>query len=198
MPDVAQKKEPVTWSEDLSKAIVPVKPVKDCLLIVAWASMQQETLPLAIQQEPLSLIMQPEQQPPALQLAPLLPAIQQDLLPPSMPAQMRPLSLPTLVTKKPAAKTPLVDTLVRRSPRINPAAVDGFQVVPVKAKASALKRARKLAVPLDLDKKLPSDVAEVINPTSLETIKEWALSCGVAPEELSEEALLQGRAEDSE
>lgn len=78
-----------------------------------------------------------------------------------------------------------MDTLVRRSPRINPAAVLGFQVVPIKAKEPAAKRRKKVTEKLDLDKKLPSDVSEVINPTSLHNIKAWATACGVAPEELS-------------
>lgn len=105
------------------------------------------------------------------------------------------ITIPRVVTKKPGARTPLVDTLVRRSPCINPTVVDGFQMVPVKVKQPAPKRRMKITMQLDLDKKLPSDVSEVINPTSLENIKEWAQACGVVPEELSDDVLLKGRDE---
>jgi hypothetical protein len=59
------------------------------------------------------------------------------------------LSLPRTITKKARARTPLVDTLVRRSPKINPAAVDGYQIVPVKIKEPASKRRKKVAMLLD-------------------------------------------------
>jgi hypothetical protein len=108
------------------------------------------------------------------------------------------LSLPRTVTKKAGARTPLVDTLVRRSPRINPAAVDGYQIVPVKVKEPASKRRKKVAMLLDLDKKLPTNISDVINPTFLENIKEWAQACGVAPEELSDDALLKGHGDSQE
>lgn len=49
---------------------------------------------------------------------------------------------------------------------------------------------RNVAMQLDLDKKLASDISKVINPTPLKNILEWATACGVAPEELTEGALL--------
>jgi hypothetical protein len=37
---------------------------------------------------------------------------------------------------------------------------------------------------------------EAANPIPLDNLREWGVKCGVAPEELSEEALMQGHAED--
>lgn len=61
--------------------------------------------------------------------------------------------------------------MVRRSPRINPSAVDGYQIVPVKIKEPAIKCRKKVTTQLDLDNKLPTRVKDVINPTSMQDIK---------------------------
>jgi len=73
---------------------------------------------------------------------------------------VRPISIPVIVFKKPGSKTPLVDTMVRRSSRLNPQAKDGFQIVKIKEPAS--KRRKMAALVIDLDqpprmhKKLPT------------------------------------------
>jgi hypothetical protein len=67
----------------------------------------------------------------------------------------------------------------------------------MKIKEPAAKRLKKVTVRLDLDKNLPSDVSVVMNPSSLKSVREWAIACGVAPEELSDETLLQGRNEEN-
>lgn len=108
------------------------------------------------------------------------------------------ISIPRKVNKKTGAKTPLIDTLVRRSPRINPNVVDGFQMMPLKIKEPATKSRKKVSVQLDLNKKLPTEASEVVNPTSLETIREWAMACGVVPEELTDDVLMVGREDDKE
>lgn len=177
-----QEEERMEWTEDLSKAIVVVRPVVEGILLTIWDNMQEE---------------------PSMSetVYPFSSALDNSLTRnsvPTTPTQNKLISMPTAVSKKPGSKTPLVDTLLRRSPRINPAAVEGFQVVPIKAKEPAAKRRKKVTEKLDPDKKLPSDVSEVINPTSLHNIKAWATACGVAPEELSEEALMKGRDEDQE
>jgi hypothetical protein len=97
-----------------------------------------------------------------------------------------------MVSKKPGSKTPLIGTMVRRSPRINPSTVDGYQVVKMKEPAS--KRRKKTGLQFDLDN-LPTEASEVIDPIPLEKIQEWARACGVAPEVLTDDALLKGHGE---
>lgn len=138
------------WKEDVQKAIVPVQPVMDCILIRLWA----------------------------FNFGGLAQAR----------AVAGPITIPKVVSKKAGSKTPLVDTMVRRSPRINPSAVDGFQIVKVKEPAS--KRRKKYGIQLNL--KNPTEASEVSKPTSLESIREWAAACGVAPKELTDEDLLKG------
>ena len=76
------------WKEDIQKALVPARPVMDCILIELWEALFGDKT-------------------------------QTGVVP-------RPISIPTLVSKRPGSRTPLVDTMVRRSPRINPSAVNGF------------------------------------------------------------------------
>jgi hypothetical protein len=152
----------VEWKEDLSKAIVPLHPVVDCLIIKAWATSQKESDIQSIQ------------------------------------APGDPIAIPRIVSKRPGARTPLVYTMVRRSPRINPSAVDGYQIVPVKIKEPAIKCKKKVTTQLDLDNKLPARIEDVMNPTSMQDIKNWVAACGVAPEELSDDVLMQGHDEEHE
>lgn len=102
------------------------------------------------------------------------------------------ISIPTVVTKRPGAKTPLLDTWVRRSTRLNPEAVEGYKVV--KAKEPVSKRRKRAVQKLDLGQP-PMNAADAANPIPLDSIQEWALACGVSPMELSEDALLQGHDE---
>jgi len=105
-----------------------------------------------------------------------------------------PLSIPVTVTKRPGYKTPLLDTTVRRRSRLNPLAKDGYQIVKIREPAP---KKRRTAVKIDLDTP-PQDVADAVNPIPLDTLQEWGVNCGVAPEELSEDALMQGRHNDQE
>lgn len=89
LPLLMPVKKVVEWKEDLSKAIVPLHPVVDCLIIKVWAISQKESDIQSIQ------------------------------------APGDPIAIPRIVSKRPGARTPLVDTMVHRSPRINPSAVDG-------------------------------------------------------------------------
>lgn len=82
--------------------------------------------------------------------------------------------------------------MVRRSPRINPTAVDGYQVV--KIREPAPKRHKKIGLKIDLDN--PPDASESVNPIPLEIIQEWGAAYGVAPGELSDDVLMQGHGED--
>ena len=50
---------------------------------------------------------------------------------------------------------------------------------------------------IDLDTP-PQDVFDAVNPIPLDTLEEWGVNCGVAPEELSEDALMQGRHNDQD
>jgi len=47
-------------------------------------------------------------------------------------------------------------------------------------------------VKIDLDTP-PQDVPDAVNPIPLDSLQEWGVNCGVAPAELSEDALMQGR-----
>lgn len=86
----------------------------------------------------------------------------------------------TGVSTTAGSKTPLVDTLVRRSPHINPSIVDGYQVVKIKEPTS--KRRKKLGIQLNLD--ITTEASAVANPTTLVSIQESVdEACGVAPEE---------------
>lgn len=49
-------------------------------------------------------------------------------------------SLPVVVSCRPGSRTPLVDTLVRRSSRLNPDVVDGAQVVKIREPASKRRK----------------------------------------------------------
>jgi len=109
-----------------------------------------------------------------------------------MPMVRELISIPTVVTKRPGAKTPLMDTWVRRSTRLNPNAVEGYKVV--KAKEPVSKRRKRAVQKLDLGQP-PMNVADAANPIPLDSIQEWALACGVSPTELLEDALLQGHDE---
>ena len=140
------------WKEDIQKALVPARPVMDCILIKLWVALFGNKTQTGV-----------------------------------VPG---PVSIPTLVSKRPGSRTPLVDTMVRRSPRINHSAVNGFQMV--KVREPATRRRKKL---INLDEP-PADVSEVINPIPLENIKEWGVIYGLSPEELTDDALMQGRTED--
>lgn len=100
-----------------------------------------------------------------------------------------------MVSRRPGSKTPLVDTLVRRSSRLNPDAVDGVQIVKIREPAS--KRRKKVVSAVDLDKP-PKNAEEVADPVPLGVLHEWAAKCGVSPTELSKDALMQGPIEDQE
>lgn len=102
----------------------------------------------------------------------------------------RPIQIPTIVSQRPGAKTPLVDTLVRRSTRLNPDAVGGVKVVQIKEPAS--KRRKKVGQLVDLNQP-PTTASEAANPIPLGVIQEWGRSCGVSPMELSEDALMTGQ-----
>jgi hypothetical protein len=104
-----------------------------------------------------------------------------------------PISIPMVVSKRPSSKTPLVDTMVRRSPRINPTTVDGYQMVKIREPVS--KRRKKVVLQIDLDNP-PTDASEMVNPIPLETIREWGAACGVSLEELSDDVLMQGHDDD--
>jgi hypothetical protein len=84
----------------------------------------------------------------------------------------------------------LVDTLVRRSTRLNPDAVGGVKVVQIKEPAS--KRRKKVGQLVDLNQP-PTTASEAANPIPLGVIQEWGRSCGVSPMELSEDALMTGQ-----
>lgn len=45
---------------------------------------------------------------------------------------------------------------------------------------------------------LPKTTEEAADPVPLDVIQEWATKCGVAPSELSEDALMQGHEENQE
>ena len=62
----------------------------------------------------------------------------------------------------------------------------------MKVREPATKRRKKL---INLDEP-PADVSEVINPIPLENIKEWGVIYGLSLEELTDDALMQGRTED--
>lgn len=102
-------------------------------------------------------------------------------------------SLPTIVSTRPGAKTPLVDTMVRRSPRLNPNATDRVKLI--KAKEPVSKRRKMMVATFDLSRP-PKTADEARNPIPTSTIQDWALACGVAPGELSEEALMEGHIEE--
>ena len=106
-------------------------------------------------------------------------------------AAVGPISIPTVVSRRPGSKTPLVDTMVRRSSRLNPEAVDGYNVVRIKEPAS--KRRKKTVIDLDDP---PKDASEAANPIPLDNLQEWGVIRGVSPEELSEDALMQGHGDD--
>ena len=108
---------------------------------------------------------------------------------------VRPISIPVIVSKKPGSKTPLVDTMVRRSSHLNPQVKDGFQIVKIKEPAS--KRRKTAALVIDLDQP-PQNAEEAANPIPLDNLREWGVKCGEPPEELSEDALMQGRSEDQD
>lgn len=106
-----------------------------------------------------------------------------------------PISIPVIVSKKPGSKTLLVDTMVRRSSRLNPQAKDGFQIVKIKEPAS--KRRKTASLVIDLDQP-PQNAEEAANPIPLDNLRKWGVKCGVPPEELSEDALMQGCTEDQD
>lgn len=81
-------------------------------------------------------------------------------------AVVGPISLPTMVSRKPGSKTPLVDTLVRRSSCFNPNVVDGVQVVKIKEPAS---KRWKRAVPIKLDNP-PKNADEAADPVPLDVL----------------------------
>lgn len=157
------------WKEDIQKALVPVQLVMDCILLRLWASVFGNHTQYSPPDGPGS---------------------------PSGPVVAGgPVLIPRMVSKKLGSKTPLIDTMVRRSPRINPATVDGYQMV--KIKELAHKRRKKIGLQIDLDNP-PSDASELINPIPMEVIMDWGVSCGVAPEELTEDVLMQGHGHNQE
>jgi hypothetical protein len=106
------------WKEDIQKAIVPIHPVMDAILIKLWAALFGDKLvPVQVQAPATS--------------------------------GLGPVSIPTVVSRRPGSKTPLVDTLVRRSSRLNPEVVDGVQVV--KIKEPTPKRRKKVVTVIDLE-----------------------------------------------
>lgn len=105
-----------------------------------------------------------------------------------------PISIPVIVSKKPGSKMPLVDTMVRRSSRLNPQVKDGFQIVKIKEPTS---KRRKTALVIDLDQP-PQNAEEAANLIPLDNHHEWGVKCGVPPEELSNDALMQGHTEDQD
>ena len=72
------------------------------------------------------------------------------------------LSFPSATSTRPGSKTPLVNTLVRRSTRLNPCAVGGVQVIKMKEPAS--KRRKKYMINLDAP---PANADEAADPTPL-------------------------------
>jgi hypothetical protein len=79
-----------------------------------------------------------------------------------------PISIPTVVSRRLGSKTPLVDTMVRRSSHLNPEAVDGYKVVRIKDPVS--KRRKKTVIDLDDP---PKDASEAANPIPLDNLQEW-------------------------
>jgi hypothetical protein len=71
-----------------------------------------------------------------------------------------------------------VDTLVRRSSRLNPDVVGGVQVV--KIKEPTPKRRKKVVTVIDLENP-PKTMAEADGQIPLDVLHEWATSCGVSP-----------------
>jgi hypothetical protein len=98
-----------------------------------------------------------------------------------------PISIPTVVSKRLGSKTPLMDTMVRRSSCLNPEAVDGYKVVRIKDPAS--KRRKKTVIYLDDP---PKDASEVSNPIPLDNLQEWGVICGVSPRSSRRTPLCKG------
>jgi hypothetical protein len=152
------------WKEDIQKAIVPIYPVMDAILIKLWAALFGDKLVSVQGQAPAT-------------------------------SGLGPVSFPTVVSRRPGSKTPLVDTLVRRSSRLNPEAVGGVQVV--KIKEPTPKRRKKIVTVIDLENP-PKTMAEADGQIPLDVLHEWATSCGVSPSELSEDALMEGHVNDQD
>jgi hypothetical protein len=152
------------WKEDIQKAIVPIYPVMDAILIKLWAALFGDKLVSVQGQAPAT-------------------------------SGLGPVSFPTVVSRRPGSKTPLVDTLVHRSSRLNPEAVGGVQVV--KIKEPTPKRRKKIVTVIDLENP-PKTMAEADGQIPLDVLHEWATSCGVSPSELSEDALMEGHVNDQD
>lgn len=106
----------------------------------------------------------------------------------------RPLSLPSTISSRLGSRTPLVDTMVRRSPRLNPEAVNGMKMI--KVREPAAKRRKKLSTVLGLEP--PKNAEEAMGPIPIVALQDWALACGVPPSEVSEETLMEGHSEDQD
>lgn len=90
------------------------------------------------------------------------------------------LALPTTISES-SASTPLVQSSVRRSSR-RTAKLDGF--CPVRLSANPSKK-RKIAV-VQID-----EATGEVGPVDISVLQGWGVNCGVAPSELTEDALLQ-------
>jgi hypothetical protein len=90
------------------------------------------------------------------------------------------MTLPLLISVN-DPRIPLSQSSVRRSTRLS-SGKEGFCSVRLDKEPS--KRTRNWAVEID-------DVTGEIRPLSLTTLQNWGIKCGVDPEDLTDDALLQ-------
>jgi hypothetical protein len=88
------------------------------------------------------------------------------------------------------SSTPLVESSVRRSTRLN-SVKEGFHFRTVRLDGEPSKKRKKPAVVL-ID-----EATGQAGPIPLEILQSWGIDCGIAPAELSEDALLQAPASSS-
>lgn len=79
---------------------------------------------------------------------------------------------------------PVVASSVRRSSRVSKGK-DGFHTPTVRLEEEPSKKRNKIGAVL-IDEATGS-----IGPVPMEVLQDWGIKCGIAPEELSQEALMQ-------
>jgi hypothetical protein len=80
--------------------------------------------------------------------------------------------------------TPVVATSVRRSSWVNKGK-DGYRTPTVRLEEEPSKKRNKIGAVLI------NDDTGTIGPLPIEILQDWGIKCGIAPEELSQEALMQ-------
>jgi hypothetical protein len=80
--------------------------------------------------------------------------------------------------------TPVVATSVRRSSRVNKGK-DGYHTPTVRLEEEPSKKRNKIGAVLI------NDDTGTIGPLPIEILQDWGIKCGIAPEKLSQEALMQ-------